>query len=224
MVPRLTYVCMVNFSMSCFVLVGLNAFGRSRLTHLLIPVLGYKDIDGLESLAGVSDETLVECHGHFRSFFCTSCKFTSDDVAECRNSYLSGKPHQCPQCGSLSKPDIVFFGEELPRRFQQLVEDDMNQCDLLIVQGTSLLVNPVAAMPSWVRRNVPRRLLNRELVGDFVQDELMATMFGNDKDDDSYSGRDVFLEGDCDDGVEEICRLVGEDWAEDLSKAHAECL
>ena len=100
----------------------------------------------------------------------------------------------------------------------------MNQCDLLIVQGTSLLVNPVAAMPSWVRRNVPRLLLNRELVGDFVQDELMATMFGNDKDDDSYSGRDVFLEGDCDDGVEEICRLVGEDWAEDLSKAHAECL
>lgn len=181
------------------------------------------DIDGLESLAGIPDDKLVECHGHFRSFSCTSCQFTSDDVNECRDSYLAGAPHSCPKCGSLSKPDIVFFGEELPRRFQQLVEDDMDKCDLLIVQGTSLLLNPVAAMPSWVGRHVPRLLLNRELVGDFAQDELMATMIGDDGGDDNYSGRDVFLEGDCDDGVEEICRLIGAGWVEDLLKAHADC-
>lgn len=181
------------------------------------------DIDGLESLAGMSDDKLVECHGHFRSFSCISCQFTSDDVAECRDSYLAGVPHQCPQCGSLSKPDIVFFGEELPRRFQELVEDDMDKCDLLIVQGTSLLVNPVAAMPSWVGRNVPRLLLNRELVGDFVRDELMRTMNGHEEGDDTCSGRDMFLEGDCDHGVEEICRLIGADWVEDLLKAHADC-
>ena len=183
----------------------------------------FVDIDGLESLAGVSDEKLVECHGHFRSYSCTSCRFSSDDVSECRDSYLAGAPHSCPKCGSLSKPDIVFFGENLPQRFQELVESDMDECDLLIVQGTSLLVNPVAAMPAWVGRNVPRLLLNRELVGDFAQGELMGMMGGDDEDDINCIGRDVFLEGDCDHGVEEICRRVGEDWAEDLSKTHADC-
>ena len=179
------------------------------------------DIDGLESLAGISDEKLVECHGHFRSCSCTSsaCRFTSDNVADCRQSYLSGIPHRCPDCGSLSKPDIVFFGEELPRRFQQLVEADMDECDLLLVQGTSLLVNPVAALPDWVGRDVPRLLLNRELVGNFAREELL--MGGKEC---SGRGRDVFVEGDCDDGVEEICKLVGADWVEKLSKAHGDCL
>ena len=39
----------------------------------------------------------------------------------------------------LAKPDIVFFGEDLPQRFYEL-EDDLRQCDLLIVAGTSLQV------------------------------------------------------------------------------------
>jgi len=183
-----------------------------------------QNIDGLESLAGVSDEKLVECHGHFRSCSCTSpaCRVTlttSTDVADCRESYLAGLPHHCPECGSLSKPDVVFFGEELPRRFQDLIEADAYECDLLIVQGTSLLVNPVAAIPEWVGRNVPRLLLNRELVGDFAREESRVSAQRR-KDEDGCSGRDVFLEGECDHGVKEICKLAGADWVEDLSKAH----
>ena len=47
-------------------------------------------------------------------------------------------------CGGLVKPDIVFFGENLPRRFFELQEQDTDHCDLLICIGTSLEVYPFA--------------------------------------------------------------------------------
>lgn len=46
------------------------------------------------------------------------------------------------------KPDIVFFGEGLPDSFHNAIEDDKNNCDLLIVIGSSLKVRPVARIPS----------------------------------------------------------------------------
>lgn len=69
-------------------------------------------------------------------------------------------------CWGVVKPDIVFFGEDLPRRFYYYLRD-FPQCDLLIVMGTSLEVEPFASLTSSVRLNCPRALLNRELVGPF---------------------------------------------------------
>ena len=40
----------------------------------------------------------------------------------------------------LVKPDIVFFGEDLPQRFHTLQLPDFAKCDLLIIMGTSLEV------------------------------------------------------------------------------------
>jgi len=48
----------------------------------------------------------------------------------------------------IMKPDIVFFGEGLPDSFHKAIEDDKNNCDLLIVIGSSLKVRPVARIPS----------------------------------------------------------------------------
>jgi NAD-dependent SIR2 family protein deacetylase len=115
-------------------------------------------------------------------------------IEDCRHSVVEKKEVPiCNQCGSYVKPDIVFFGEELAPRFGQLVDSDTDQADLLLVMGTSLMVMPVAAIPSWVRRDCPRILLNRERVGNFMK----------------LQSRDVFLEGDCDDGVRIICQLTG---------------
>ena len=46
-------------------------------------------------------------------------------------------------CQGLVKPDIIFFGEPLPRRFFDLAEEDFPQGDLLIVMGTSLAVQVI---------------------------------------------------------------------------------
>lgn len=60
------------------------------------------------------------------------------------------------------KPDIVFFGEELPDDFHDSIDTDRHKCDLLIVIGSSLKVKPVAMIPNLVPANVPQILINRE--------------------------------------------------------------
>jgi NAD-dependent SIR2 family protein deacetylase len=164
-----------------------------------------QNIDGLEALAGIDTEKLVECHGHFRSSSCIKCR-SKMQVEDCRHQMVEKvEVPICSQCGSYVKPDIVFFGEELPPRFQQLVASDTDQADLLLVMGTSLMVMPVAGIPSWVSRDCPRILLNRERVGNFLR----------------IQSRDVFFEGDCDDGVRDICRLAG--WETMLDNRYREC-
>jgi NAD-dependent SIR2 family protein deacetylase len=48
----------------------------------------------------------------------------------------------------IMKPDIVFFGEGLPEIFHDSMAKDKDECDLLIVIGSSLKVRPVALIPS----------------------------------------------------------------------------
>ena len=185
---------------------------RPTLTHAFLKILEQKNclrriytqnIDGLEALAGVSDDCLVECHGHFRETSCISCHAPMD-ADRCLDAMLTGDAPRCDTCGSLVKPDIVFFGEELPRRFQLLIEEDVAKCDLLLVIGTSLLVMPVASIPKWVSKQCTRALLNREVVGDFVH---------------SSSDRDFYLGGDCDDSVRKLCASAG--WQQDLNEMEA---
>jgi len=49
------------------------------------------------------------------------------------------------------KPDIVFFGQSLPEEFHRQMQLDKDECDLLIVIGSSLKVQPVALIPSMHR-------------------------------------------------------------------------
>lgn len=161
-----------------------------------------QNIDGLESVAGVSDDKLVECHGHFRTSSCIDCgvPYDSEDAKECILN--DGQAPICHRCGGLVKPDIVFFGESLPQKFKQLLRKDLGKNDLLIVMGTSLNVAPVSLIPEMLNRKTPRLLFNRELVGDFAP----PNTDGNH--------RDVFYEGDVDDSVRKLCEILG--WEEEL--------
>ena len=89
----------------------------------------------------------------------------------------------------------------MPSRFQELISKDMEDCDLLLILGTSLLVMPVAGIPSWVSSDCPRILINRELVGDFIGRSGISSRGGS-------TGRDLFLQGDCDDSVQKISDLA----------------
>lgn len=54
---------------------------------------------------------------------------------------------KCEECNEgVVKPDIVFFGETLPERFQVLADRDFVQADLLIIMGSSLVVQPFASL------------------------------------------------------------------------------
>jgi len=71
---------------------------------------------------------------------------------------------QIPGCGGTIKPNITFFGEALPSRFSELAGADCSSADLLLVLGTSLRVYPVADVPLRVSDEIPRLLVNKDLV------------------------------------------------------------
>lgn len=160
-----------------------------------------QNIDGLEFLAQVPADELVECHGHFRTASCTGCGKAADGE-QVKRTILKGETPTCQQqhkhnkngaCQDPVKPDIVFFGESLPDRFHQLLKKDLKQADLLLIMGTSLQVAPVSHIPNMV--SCPRVLFNRDLVLKMKK-------------------KDIFVQGDCDTNVELLCQLLG--WDQEL--------
>ncbi|XP_068004586.1 NAD-dependent protein deacetylase sirtuin-3, mitochondrial isoform X6 [Melanerpes formicivorus] len=111
---------------------------------------------------------------------------------------MAGRVPQCPTCSGLVKPDIVFFGEELPQRFL-LHLADFPLAELLLVIGTSLEVEPFASLAGAVGSSVPRVLINRELVGPFAQRPRHG---------------DVAQLGDVLSGLDRLVGLLG--WAQEL--------
>lgn len=60
---------------------------------------------------------------------------------------IEGIVPKCEECNEgVVKPDIVFFGELLPERFHHLADRDFTQADLLIIMGSSLVVQPFASL------------------------------------------------------------------------------
>ena len=163
----------------------------------MLQMLFTQNIDCLERRAGVPGEKIVEAHGSFATQRCIECKTEfPDDLM--KKSVESGSVPHCivPQCNGLVKPDIVFFGEALPEAFHRN-RSVPAMADLVIVMGTSLMVQPFASLPQFAREGVPRVLFNKDIVGDL----------GSRADD-------VIVLGDCDEGVRKLADALG--WRDEL--------
>ena len=102
---------------------------------------------------------LLQAHGHSRTAHCVACK-NEVKMAEWTAKAEKMEVLPCPKCGFSTKPDIVFFGEQLPHSFgaaPKIVED----ADLVFIIGTSLKVMPFAFLAQLIRDDVPVVLLNR---------------------------------------------------------------
>lgn len=147
-----------------------------------------QNIDTLERIAGIPADVLVEAHGSFATSTCRKCGANYDlawlkrkllPVEEAASAAAAASSASSPAdltkvrmsmcdapgCGGLVKPDITFFGEDLPDRFHRLVPGDVAAADMVLVLGTSLQVAPVGGIPFSVGPFVPRLLINREAVG-----------------------------------------------------------
>jgi len=171
-----------------------------------------QNIDALEVMAGLPDERVVEAHGSTKGAHCLSCK-KAYTQAWFKSAVLADLSPTCTDCNSLVKPDIVFFGENLPRRFFSRISSDLPECDLLIVMGTSLVVQPFASMIDEVGKDCPRLLINREKAGTVTPFMALLGMGGFQFDIPS-NNRDVFWGGSCDDGCHQLAELLG--WGEEL--------
>jgi NAD-dependent deacetylase len=56
---------------------------------------------------------------------------------------------RCSACGGLLRPDVVWFGESLPRTALETAIAAARECDVFLSVGTSNLVEPAASLP-WV--------------------------------------------------------------------------
>ena len=70
-------------------------------------------------------------------------------------------PKSSEKCEGVVRPNIVFFGEALPDRLWKNMKADFSACDLLIVLGTSLTVQPFANLVGQVGKDIPRLFINR---------------------------------------------------------------
>ncbi|KAK1249316.1 hypothetical protein MKX07_002832 [Trichoderma sp. CBMAI-0711] len=108
--------------------------------------------------------------------------------AEQDSSDDNNSEYDVPSAGVM-KPDITFFGEELPDEFsRRLTENDRDKVDLVIVIGTSLKVTPVSEIASFLPPHIPQIYISRQSV--------------------THINFDIDLLGDCDVVVAELCRQL----------------
>ncbi|MBB5631963.1 NAD-dependent SIR2 family protein deacetylase [Cryobacterium mesophilum] len=150
-----------------------------------------QNVDGLHRRAG--SNRVVELHGSMGTVVCVRCgqEFGRGEIAErlteanpwlelpadvvlqpdgdVDTDRLDGfRVPPCPNCGGILKPDVVFFGELVPRpRFHAAIEV-VKRSDALLIAGSSLAVNSgVRLMDHATRRGLPVVILNRgETKGD----------------------------------------------------------
>lgn len=103
-----------------------------------------QNIDSLHTYCG--SEKVYELHGTLRTSTCTECgrKYTFDKT---RSALKNSAYPRCTECGGLIRPDIVFYGESLDGSLIEKAHSVMSSVDLVIVLGSSLVVNPVASLP-----------------------------------------------------------------------------
>ena len=140
---------------------------RRRLIRQVVPHPGYhalvqlerhipelaivtQNVDGLHRRVGST--RVLELHGSLERFSCVDARHpfphalvpepTGDGECE---------PPRCPRCGSQVRPDVVWFGELLPERVMTEAWDLVAASGVMLVVGTSGLVQPAAQLPFIAR-------------------------------------------------------------------------
>lgn len=121
--------------------------GLARLEELgLLKTIITQNVDGLHQVAGSGD--VIEFHGTFATQRCLDC----DGSLPSSDLNMELIPPRCP-CGGIYRPDIVFFGEQIPHEALRRSEQISVHCDLMLVIGTSATVQPAAFMPMIARQS-----------------------------------------------------------------------
>lgn len=123
-----------------------------------------QNVDGLHEAAG--SRNVIDLHGRLNLVRCMQCDRTLPR-AEMQRQLLADNPGwaevearvapdgdvdienrdhtdfavpDCAQCGGILKPDVVFFGEPVPRERVTRAFDGVAEADALLVVGSSLMV------------------------------------------------------------------------------------
>lgn len=112
-----------------------------------------QNVDSLHQRAGTPEDRVFEVHGSVYRFRCIK---NGHPMEVPRDPFPDTSP-KCPVCGSSARPDAVLFTEELPQAAWEGAVNSMRRLgkgDVLIIVGTSGVVQPAASLPSYVRKGV----------------------------------------------------------------------
>lgn len=109
-------------------------------------VLLTQNIDGLHQAAG--SRAVVELHGNIWWVRCSRCGVKTED-----RRVPVPYPPLCEACGAMMRPDVVWFGESLDPYVLQKAYGKMERCDVMLVIGTSGVVQPAASMGLYAQEH-----------------------------------------------------------------------
>ena len=122
-----------------------------------------QNIDGLHFKAGNSEEKVIQLHGTVRYVSCLNCgkRYERDEIQERLRKGL--KVPYCDECDGPLKPATISFGQSMPVKETEEAYHRSSLCDLFIVIGSSLVVQPAASMPLVAKRNGAKLvIINRD--------------------------------------------------------------
>ena len=129
-----------------------------------VEILVTQNVDGLHQAAG--SRRIIDLHGRIDRVVCMGCAQSSTRAAlQARllrdnphwerlpalagpdgDADLEGLPFEqfnvpaCERCGAILKPDVVFFGESVPRPRVEQALQSLGRADALLVVGSSLMI------------------------------------------------------------------------------------
>ena len=131
-----------------------------------------QNIDNLHQIAGSTQ--VCEFHGNSRNLVCTNCGeyYPVEEIG------LLNLPPKCSHCGSILKPDFVFFGEPIPEPAHRNSFKEAVDAETFILIGTTGEIMPASLIPFEAKRNGKK----------IIEINIVAS---------NYTSRvtDVFLEG-----------------------------
>ncbi|HEX8709913.1 MAG TPA: Sir2 family NAD-dependent protein deacetylase [Pyrinomonadaceae bacterium] len=156
-------------------LVELQRLGKLRF-------LITQNTDNLHRLSGIDPHILAELHGNGQLMRCTGCDrlHTLQEVGWDRNRWgpgyrtqrpVEGQP-DCPACGDRLISSVVNFGDPLPEKELILAARHTRLCDLMLVLGSSLVVNPAASLVGLALKEGARVVLVNQ--GETPYDEVVT--------------------------------------------------
>lgn len=109
-----------------------------------------QNIDNLHQEAG--SRRVIEFHGNVRQLVCLRCRrsYPAAEVEE-RSAATGEFPPRCPDDGRILKPDVVLFGEGIPAEASAAAQMEADECDVMLVIGTSATVFPASSIPMIAR-------------------------------------------------------------------------
>ena len=122
-----------------------------------------QNVDNLHLASGIDPKLIAELHGNYTLMKCLDCdsRFSRTKIGWNREIHGRGfrteQPIEnqpvCPNCKGRIISSVVNFNDPMPDKEMKLSKEHVSKCDLMIVVGSSLSVQPASNLPRKAKRN-----------------------------------------------------------------------